>query len=63
VFKAVNLAKIYGEHVIFSDVNLIVERGEKVAYSKPHFLICSNCLGKVQKGFTKAKHPTFIAII
>jgi ATP-binding cassette subfamily F protein 3 len=31
VFKAVNLAKIYGEHTVFSGVNLIVERGEKVA--------------------------------
>ncbi|MDR0384857.1 MAG: ATP-binding cassette domain-containing protein [Prevotellaceae bacterium] len=31
VFKAVNLAKIYGEHVVFSGVNLLVERGEKIA--------------------------------
>jgi ATP-binding cassette subfamily F protein 3 len=31
VFKAVNLAKIYGSHVVFSGVNLLVERGEKVA--------------------------------
>ncbi|MDR2287431.1 MAG: ATP-binding cassette domain-containing protein [Prevotellaceae bacterium] len=31
VFKTVNLAKIYGEHIVFSGVNLIVERGEKVA--------------------------------
>jgi ATP-binding cassette subfamily F protein 3 len=31
VFKAVNLSKIYGEHTVFSGVNLIVERGEKVA--------------------------------
>jgi ATP-binding cassette subfamily F protein 3 len=31
VFKAVNLAKIYGEHIVFSGVNLLVERGEKVA--------------------------------
>jgi ATP-binding cassette subfamily F protein 3 len=31
VFKAVNLAKIYGEHTVFSGVNLLVERGEKVA--------------------------------
>jgi ATP-binding cassette subfamily F protein 3 len=31
VFKAVNLAKIYGEHVVFSGVNLLVERSEKVA--------------------------------
>jgi ATP-binding cassette subfamily F protein 3 len=32
VFKAVNLAKIYGENVVFSRVNLLVERGEKVAF-------------------------------
>jgi ATP-binding cassette subfamily F protein 3 len=31
VFKAVNLAKIYGSHKVFSRVNLLVERGEKVA--------------------------------
>jgi ATP-binding cassette subfamily F protein 3 len=31
VFKAVNLAKIYGEHIVFSGVNLLVERGEKIA--------------------------------
>jgi ATP-binding cassette subfamily F protein 3 len=31
VFKAVNLAKIYDKHVVFSGVNLLVERGEKVA--------------------------------
>jgi ATP-binding cassette subfamily F protein 3 len=31
VFKAMNLAKIYGEHTVFSKVNLLVERGEKVA--------------------------------
>jgi ATP-binding cassette subfamily F protein 3 len=31
VFKAVNLAKIYGEHKVFSNVNLLIERGEKVA--------------------------------
>jgi ATP-binding cassette subfamily F protein 3 len=31
VFKALNLAKIYGEHTVFSGVNLLVERGEKVA--------------------------------
>jgi ATP-binding cassette subfamily F protein 3 len=31
VFKAVNLAKIYGEHTVFSGVNLLVERGEKIA--------------------------------
>jgi ATP-binding cassette subfamily F protein 3 len=31
VFKAVNLAKIYGLHEVFSSVNLLIERGEKVA--------------------------------
>jgi len=31
VFKAINLAKIYGEHIVFSEANLIVERGEKIA--------------------------------
>ncbi|MDR1341252.1 MAG: ATP-binding cassette domain-containing protein [Prevotellaceae bacterium] len=31
VFKARNLAKRYGGHTVFSGVNLLVERGEKVA--------------------------------
>jgi ATP-binding cassette subfamily F protein 3 len=31
VFKASNLAKIYGKHTVFSKVSLLVERGEKVA--------------------------------
>ena len=32
VFKAVNIAKKYGSLTVFSDVNLLVERGEKVAF-------------------------------
>jgi ATP-binding cassette subfamily F protein 3 len=32
VFKAVNIAKKYGSHTVFSGVNLLVERGEKVAF-------------------------------
>ena len=32
VMEAENLTKAFGEHVIFSDVNLKIERGEKVAF-------------------------------
>lgn len=31
VFEAKNLAKRYGNHTVFADANIIVERGEKVA--------------------------------
>ncbi|MDR0559057.1 MAG: ATP-binding cassette domain-containing protein, partial [Prevotellaceae bacterium] len=32
VFKAVNLTKKYGDNTVFSNINLLVERGEKIAF-------------------------------
>ncbi|MDR2423817.1 MAG: ATP-binding cassette domain-containing protein [Prevotellaceae bacterium] len=32
VFKALNLTKTYGEHTVFADINLLVERGDRVAF-------------------------------
>lgn len=32
VVKADNVTKIYGNHTVFSDANIVIERGEKVAF-------------------------------
>lgn len=32
VFKAKNLTKKYGEHTVFADIDLLVERGDRVAF-------------------------------
>ena len=62
VFKMKNVSKSYGERVLFSDVNLNVEGGERIALlgdngtGKTTFIKCllgeENCQGKIQFGPT-----------
>ena len=62
VFKIKGLSKAFGEHVLFSDVNLNVEGGERIALlgdngsGKTTFLSCllgdESCQGKIQFGPT-----------
>ena len=62
VFKTKNLAKAFGERVLFSDVNLNVEGGERIAIlgdngtGKTTFLKCllgdEDCAGRIQYGPT-----------
>ena len=62
VFKIKGLSKSYGEHALFSDVNLNVEGGERIALlgdngsGKTTFLSCllgdESCQGKIQFGPT-----------
>ena len=62
VFKIKGLSKAFGEHVLFSDVNLNVEGGERIALlgdngsGKTTFLSCllgdETCQGKIQFGPT-----------
>ena len=62
VFKIKGLSKSFGEHVLFSDVNLNVEGGERIALlgdngsGKTTFLSCllgdESCQGKIQFGPT-----------
>ena len=62
VFKIKGLSKAFGEHVLFSDVNLNVEGGERIALlgdngsGKTTFLNCllgdESCQGKIQFGPT-----------
>ena len=62
VFKIKGLSKSYGEHALFSDVNLNVEGGERIALlgdngsGKTTFLRCllgdESCQGKIQFGPT-----------
>ena len=62
VFKLKGLSKAFGEHVLFSDVNLNVEGGERIALlgdngsGKTTFLSCllgdESCQGKIQFGPT-----------
>ena len=62
VFKTKNLAKAFGDRVLFSDVNLNVEGGERIAIlgdngtGKTTFLKCllgdEDCAGRIQYGPT-----------
>ena len=62
VFKIKGLSKAFGEHALFSDVNLNVEGGERIALlgdngsGKTTFLSCllgdESCQGKIQFGPT-----------
>ena len=62
VFKTKNLGKAFGDRVLFSDVNLTVEGGERIAIlgdngtGKTTFLKCllgdEDCAGRVQYGPT-----------
>jgi len=62
VFKMKNVAKGYGDRLLFSDVNLNVEGGERIALlgdngtGKSTFIKCllgeEDCLGKIQFGPT-----------
>lgn len=62
VFKIKGLSKAFGEHVLFSDVNLNVEGGQRIALlgdngsGKTTFLSCllgdESCQGKIQFGPT-----------
>ena len=62
VFKTKNLGKAFGERVLFSDVNLNVEGGERIAIlgdngtGKTTFIKCllgdEDCAGKIQYGPT-----------
>ena len=62
VFKMKNVAKAYGDRVLFSDVNLHVEGGERIALlgdngtGKSTFIKCllgeEDCAGKIQFGPT-----------
>ena len=62
VFKVKNVAKSFGERQLFSDVNLLVEAGERIAIlgdngtGKSTFLRCllgeEDCQGKIQFGPT-----------
>ena len=62
VFKMKNVAKAYGERTLFSDVNLNVEGGERIAIlgdngtGKSTFIKCllgqEDCAGKIQFGPT-----------
>ncbi len=62
VFKLKNLAKAFGERTLFSDVNLSVEGGERIAIlgdngtGKSTFIKCllgdEDCTGKIQFGPT-----------
>ena len=62
VFKMKNVAKAYGDRVLFSDVNLNVEGGERIALlgdngtGKSTFIKCllgeEDCAGKIQFGPT-----------
>ena len=62
VFKLKNLSKAFGDRVLFSDVNLSVEGGERIALlgdngtGKSNFIKCllgeEDCQGKIQFGPT-----------
>ncbi len=62
VFKMKNVSKAFGERILFSDVNLNVEAGERIALlgdngtGKSTFIKCllgeENCAGKIQFGPT-----------
>ena len=62
VFKMKNVSKSFGDRVLFSDVNLTVEGGERIALlgdngtGKTTFIKCllgdENCAGKIQFGPT-----------
>jgi len=62
VFKMKNVAKAFGERTLFSDVNLTVEGGERIALlgdngtGKSTFIKCllgdEDCVGKIQFGPT-----------
>lgn len=62
VFKMKNVEKSFGDHTLFSDVNLLVEGGERIAIlgdngaGKTTFLNCllgtEDCPGKIQFGPT-----------
>ena len=62
VFKMKNVAKVFGERTLFSDVNLNVEGGERIAIlgdngtGKSTFIKCllgeEDCTGKIQFGPT-----------
>ena len=69
VFKMKNVSKAFGDKVLFSDVNLNVEAGERIALlgdngtGKSTFIKCllgeEDCAGKIQFGPTSAANHSF----